>query len=182
MADGNAQNDLATVPPVLDMLVVGGGPAGTAAAFRARELGLSVLVIDQDEVLSILRDWISPEGDPAKDKPVDSSYGPGGKKVPFPSGAKLIEQLVYGDQVPAGELYRKWKGVYEENGIPTLPGTELTGLATGGDGLLVARCAQQRGKDEPLYKARSVVLAMGRGVPTTLTIPGDTRGINYRLR
>src|SRR5262249_30380188 len=120
------------IPPVLDMLVVGGGPAGTAAAFRARELGLSVLVIEQDEILSILRDWISPEGDPAKDKPVDSSYGPGGKKVPFPSGAKLIEQLVYGDQVPAGELYRKWKGVYEENGIPTMPGTELTGLATGG--------------------------------------------------
>ena len=29
---------------VLDLLIVGGGPAGTAAAFRAKELGLEPLV------------------------------------------------------------------------------------------------------------------------------------------
>ena len=72
------------VSDVFDILIVGGGPAGTAAAFRAAELGLSALVIDRDEVLSILCEWISPDGDPEKDKRVDSSYGPddGGPLLP----------------------------------------------------------------------------------------------------
>ncbi len=29
------------LPEILDLLIVGGGPAGTAAAFRAKELGLA---------------------------------------------------------------------------------------------------------------------------------------------
>jgi flavin-dependent dehydrogenase len=36
---------------VLDVLVAGGGLAGFAAALRTIELGLSVLVIEQDERL-----------------------------------------------------------------------------------------------------------------------------------
>jgi hypothetical protein len=36
----------AELPPVLDVLVAGGGPAGTAAAVRCKELGLSCLVVD----------------------------------------------------------------------------------------------------------------------------------------
>ena len=31
---------------VLDVLIVGGGPAGTAAAFRSKELGIEALVIE----------------------------------------------------------------------------------------------------------------------------------------
>ena len=39
---------------VLDMLIVGGGPAGTAAAFRAKELGLKAFLIDFDDILKLL--------------------------------------------------------------------------------------------------------------------------------
>jgi thioredoxin reductase len=41
----------------LDLLIVGGGPCGTAAAWRAHELGMSLLVIDRDCVLSIVKEW-----------------------------------------------------------------------------------------------------------------------------
>ena len=40
-----------------DVLIVGGGPAGTAAAFRAKELGLPPLVIDQDDILQRIREY-----------------------------------------------------------------------------------------------------------------------------
>ena len=50
-----------TLPEILDLLIVGGGPAGTAAAFRAKELGLSALVVDYDDVMKRIRDY-------AKDK------------------------------------------------------------------------------------------------------------------
>ena len=58
------------LPDVLDMLIVGGGPAGTAAAFRAKELGLSALVVDFDDILKRIRDY-------AKNKPILPSFGGG---------------------------------------------------------------------------------------------------------
>ena len=57
------------LPDVLDVLIVGGGPAGTAAAFRAKELGLSALVIDFDDLLKRIRDY-------AKDKLILTSREP----------------------------------------------------------------------------------------------------------
>ena len=39
-----------TLPDVLDVLIVGGGPYGTATAFRAKELGLNALVNDYDDL------------------------------------------------------------------------------------------------------------------------------------
>ena len=40
------------LPEVLDILVVGAGPGGSAAAFRAKELGLAVLTIELDDKLT----------------------------------------------------------------------------------------------------------------------------------
>ena len=56
----------------LDILVVGGGPTGTAAAWRAHELGLSVLVIDRDGMLSIVKQWADNQPKATK---VDADYG-----------------------------------------------------------------------------------------------------------
>ncbi len=56
------------LPDLLDVLIAGGGPAGTVAAMRARELGLSALVIDYDDLMKRIRDY-----DPSKD--ILPSYG-----------------------------------------------------------------------------------------------------------
>ncbi len=54
LADGTLQLDKRVeLPDVLDLLVVGGGPAGTAAAFRAKELGMTALVVDYDDLISM---------------------------------------------------------------------------------------------------------------------------------
>ncbi len=41
---------------VLDMLIGGGGPGGTAAAFRAKELGIEPLMPEHDGLMKPLRD------------------------------------------------------------------------------------------------------------------------------
>ncbi len=159
-----------------DVLIVGAGPAGTAAAFRARELGLAALVIDQEAVLKVLRDWIE-----CDDKKVDSSFGPGGRRVAFPTGGGLVDELVFGDQIPASRIYTKWLDVYIENDVPAKPGLELARLERGADDTWACACID-RSRDEVTLRARAVVLAMGRGVPVQLDMPGDTRGINYVLK
>ena len=42
---------------ILDMLIIGAGPTGTAAAFRAQELAVSSYTIDYDDVIRRIRDY-----------------------------------------------------------------------------------------------------------------------------
>ena len=53
-AEAAARERLADQDLRVELLVVGGGPAGTAAAFRARELGIDALVVDYDDILKNL--------------------------------------------------------------------------------------------------------------------------------
>src|SRR6188474_130272 len=73
------------LPEILDLLIVGGGPMGTATAFRAKELGLAALVIDHDDILKRIRDY-------AKDKLILPDYG-GGDLMTFPEGGELTRAL-----------------------------------------------------------------------------------------
>ena len=98
----------------LDLLVVGGGPTGTAAVWRAHELGMSTLVIDRDCVLSIIKQWGEHQPEP---KDVDADYGDLTDLI-FPAGGALVSQLPYEDQTPADKLYERWMKVYDDK-----PGT-----------------------------------------------------------
>ena len=81
----------------LDVLIVGAGPCGTAAAWRAHELGLSVLIIDRDCVLSIVKEWGEHQPEP---KDVDADYGDLSDLI-FPAGGALVSHVVAsGDHRP----------------------------------------------------------------------------------
>ena len=54
--NGDVLAEPVDLPEILDLLIVGGGPSGTAAAFRAKELGLAALVIDYDDLMKRIRD------------------------------------------------------------------------------------------------------------------------------
>ncbi|MEZ4701010.1 MAG: FHA domain-containing protein [Rhodothermales bacterium] len=159
-------------PEVLDLLVVGGGPAGTAAAFRARELGLAVRVIDYDDLMKRIRDY-------AKEKLILPHFG-GGDAMQFPAGGDLIAALQFGP-IDKDDLCARWRGLYESHRIPWSAGLELTGLESRPDGLITARTWDHRGRVEALFTTRHVALSIGRGVPRRFDIPGDTAGITYRL-
>ena len=156
----------------LDVLVVGGGPAGTATAFRAVEHGLSVQVIDFDDLMRRIRDY-------SKDKLILPGFG-GGDRMAFPRGGPLISALAF-EPIDKDEMCARWKALYREHRVPTRTGVELTGLEPTAGGRWRALAWDNRNRSELAYEARFVVLAVGRGVPRRFDIPGDTEGIAFRL-
>ena len=76
LADGTfVLDEPVAVPEILDLLIVGGGPAGTAAAFRAKELGMAALVIDYDDLMKRIRDYAKDKHRTVDDTPFGG--GPG---------------------------------------------------------------------------------------------------------
>ncbi|MFA6235053.1 MAG: FHA domain-containing protein [Bacteroidota bacterium] len=160
------------LPEVLDALIVGGGPAGTAAAFRAKELGLSALVIDYDDIMKRIRDY-------AKDKLILPDFG-GGDKMRFPKGGDLVARLEF-PPLDKDEMCALWKSFYVECGIPAQVGIELLGAQSDSGGLWEVRCYNHNLKADITYKTRHLLIGIGRGVPRRFDIPGNTEGIAYRL-
>ena len=158
---------------ILDLLVVGGGPGGTAAAFRARELGLSTLVVEYDDLLKRIRDY-------SKDKLILPSFG-GGDRMAFPKGGKLLSTLCF-EPIDKDDMCVAWKGFYRDHGVPVRIGVELTGLEQRSDGLYEAQAWDHSSQRDATFLARHVVLALGRGVPRRFDIPGNTDGIAFHLR
>ena len=161
------------LPDVLDMLIVGGGPAGTAAAFRAKELGVAALVIEIDDVMKRIRDY-----DEAK--PIKPDFG-AGRQMGFPKGGTLIEQLHFFTDVKGGDLCTRWKQLYRDHNVPVQIGVELLGLEPDEDGLWRALVRNHRTETDDTLRATHVVLALGAGMPRRLDVPGDVRAIADRL-
>lgn len=169
--EGRAVSE-AVLPEVLDVLVVGGGPGGTATAFRSRELGLATLVIDLDDVLKRIRDY-------SKDKLILPDFG-GGDRMRFPQGGDLVQRLHF-EPIDKDDMHQTWKTFYAECGVPVRVGTELTGLERRDDGAWNAKTWDHKERCEKIYAARHVVLSIGRGVPRRFDIPGNTDGVAYRM-
>lgn len=162
----------AKLPDVLDLLVVGGGPAGTAAAFRAKEKGLSVLVIDYDDVMKRIRDY-------AKNKLILPDFG-GGDKMKFPIGETLVS-LLHFSPIDKDDMCLTWKGFYREHSVPAQAGVELLGLQHRTDGVWQVKTYNHNNKSDQEFLAKHVAIGIGRGVPRRFDIPGNTDGITYRL-
>src|SRR5262245_897380 len=92
-------DDPVSLPAVLDALIVGGGPFGTAAAFRAKELGLRALVIECDDLMRRIRDY-------AKDKQILPDYG-GGDRMQFPAGGPLVRALQF-EPIDKDQMCQVW--------------------------------------------------------------------------
>jgi thioredoxin reductase len=161
----------------LDLLVVGGGPCGTAAAWRAHELGLSTMVVDRDGVLSIVKEW---SDHLPKPKDVDADYGDRQDLV-FPKGGALVAQLPYDDQTAADQLYARWMKVYDEHKVPYRSGAEFIGCARSPDGLLVAEYMELQTQARGKIHCRALLLALGGGSPAKVRLMGDGLGIRYKL-
>ncbi len=160
------------LPEILDLLIIGGGPGGTTAAFHAKELGLAALVIDFDDVMKRIRDY-------PKDKLILPDFG-GGDKMKFPKGGELINKLIFGP-IDKDDMHSAWKNLYSECNVPAMIGVELTGLEKGADDVWQVKTWNHANKSELNLKARYIIIAIGRGVPRRFDIPGNTDGIAYRL-
>ncbi|MEM8998500.1 MAG: FAD-dependent oxidoreductase, partial [Acidobacteriota bacterium] len=159
-------------PHAVDLLIVGGGPAGLAAALRGHELGLSTLILEADAVMRRIRDY-------SKDKLILPGFG-GGDRMTFPAGGDWIRRLPF-DAIDKDDLVARWRGLAEKAGVERRTGHELTALDDGPDDTFLARVYDHGERRDLVIPARHVALAVGRGVPRRFEIPGETAGIALRL-
>ena len=145
---------------LLDLIIVGAGPAGLSAALTAGSAGLSYVALEREETL-------------------------GGSLLHYPRRKMVLTQPV--DLPPWGALcqeeYAKeallelFEGMVQDHRLDVRFGEPVVDVRREDDGSFLLRSA--RGT----WRARSVVLALGRrGTPRKLGVPGEELPkVMYRL-
>jgi len=137
-------------PRVVDILVVGSGPAGIAATLRARQLGLSFVTIDRNGLGGAVRKY--PHNKVTMTQPVD-----------VPLHGRLRRTKYRKEQ-----LLQMWEELFTRLGITVRHGEEWTDVRPLPDGTLESTTSKET------ILSRFVILAMGRrSTPRRLSVPGE---------
>jgi thioredoxin reductase/NAD-dependent dihydropyrimidine dehydrogenase PreA subunit len=142
----------------LDVVIVGAGPAGLAAALAAKERGLSYALLDQDTFGGTV------------------AHFPRGKVVmTAPAVLPIVGKMRF-TEVSKEELLAFGEKVVADTGLEIKSGQKVDDVVRDGDGFEV-RTANAR------YRSRAVLLAIGRrGTPRKLGVPGEELPkVVYRL-
>lgn len=146
----------------VDVIIVGAGPGGLAAAIRAGELGLSFIVLEKgSRILQGILD----------------TY-PRGKKV-YPTIPKGEEQSFAIPELepanePVEEYFARVMTCVEKRGIQICCGQEFQGITREKGGFAV-----DAGKNH--YGASAVILAFGSNIPIDLGIYGEAKMVARNL-
>lgn len=168
----------ATDPNIIDVLIVGAGPAGAGAALALQESGLRVVVIERSDPFATIHDF------------------PLGKMI-FSEPRELdTPGDLWFEDAPKEELVRRWCAAVKECSLPlqfpeavqqaerTSAGFRVT-TRVGPTGLSrrVVDGASPEAGAENHYTVRRIILAVGkRGKPNQLGIPGeDAAHVQHRL-
>jgi thioredoxin reductase/NAD-dependent dihydropyrimidine dehydrogenase PreA subunit len=147
-------------PDVLDVVIVGCGPAGLSASLHALHHRLRFATLEKEDIGGTVRYY------PRKKIVMTSSVAvPGYGKLSFREVAKE-------------ELIAIWENIVRRTGLHVETGVTVGGITRNPDGWFTV--TSPRGS----YRARRVVLAIGRrGVPRKLNVPGeDLPKVIYSLR
>jgi thioredoxin reductase/NAD-dependent dihydropyrimidine dehydrogenase PreA subunit len=132
-----------------DVLIVGAGPAGLAASLKAKELGLTAVTIDQNDVGGTVRKY------PRRKLVMTQPF-----ELPLHGRVKKTEFV-------KEELVDLWLRVLEEQRITVREGVKFLGTRHE-NGRLVSETSKG-----PIA-TRCVLLALGRrGTPRKLGVPGE---------
>jgi thioredoxin reductase len=142
----------------IDLVVVGSGPAGLSAALRAREHGLTCVVLEQGELAGSIRAF--PRGKVVLDAPLEMP----------------LEGPLWFQECTREELVAQWVRIVRTRRVDVRPFHRVVEVDREGDGYAVTAVEQGARR---AFRARRVVLATGRqGTPRTLDaeIAPDARG------
>ena len=145
--------------PMLDLLIVGAGPAGVACALGAKERGLSAMILEQEVLGGTVAKY--PRRKLVMTQPIE-----------LPLFGKLTR-----DSYSKEELMELWERIVREQELDLRVGEGFKSLTPQPDGhFLVATAGGE-------YRARFVCLALGRrGSPRKLGVPGeDLAKVTYSL-
>jgi len=135
---------------VLELVIVGAGPAGLACALQARLSGLEFVVVEQEEIGGTVAKY------PRRKLVMTQS-------VELPGFGRLDRELYTKE-----ELIELWGEVARAMELPIRTGLEFEQVTRGSDGIFVVKTS--RGE----FRARHVCLALGRrGTPNRLGVRGE---------
>jgi putative YpdA family bacillithiol system oxidoreductase len=137
-------------PGVLDVCIVGAGPAGLSASLRAAEKGLTYVTLEQEELGGTVAKY--PRQKVVMTSPVD-----------FPIHGKFNKLEISKEQ-----LMEFWAAVIKKGNVRVRTQEKVEAIGREADGTLTIKSTGGE------YRARSVILALGRrGTPRKLGIPGE---------
>jgi thioredoxin reductase (NADPH) len=144
---------------VLDVLIVGAGPAGISASLRCAEHGLKALTLERETVGGTVSKY-------PREKLVMTS------PVEFPLHGKFTKTALSKE-----DLLAFWEKIMRRTDLNIHTAEGVESVRKDGDGLFRIRTAQQE------YLAHAVILAMGRaGTPRKLGVKGEELPhVLYRL-
>ncbi len=144
---------------VLDVIIVGAGPAGISASLRATENGMSHLTLERESVGGTVSKY-------PRQKLVMTS------PVEFPLYGKINKT-----QLSKEDLLKLWEKVMERADLNVKTGECVDTIRREDDGVFNVKTSSGA------YRSRSVVMALGRaGTPRKLGVPGEELPhVLYRL-
>lgn len=145
-------------PEVLDVLIVGAGPAGISSALGAMEKKLKFKIVEQDTLGGTV------------------AHFPRGKLVmTSPAELPMVGKVKFGE-ISKEKLLAFWEGVVNDTGLQIAFEERVDGLVRENE---IFRITTTRAE----YSAKTVLLAIGRrGTPRALGISGEDQSkVVYRL-
>jgi len=155
-----AKNKKPSKENVLDVVIIGAGPAGISATLAAKELGLSSITLEQDSLGGTV--YTFPRSKIVMTSPMN---------LPLYGKAKLYN-------TSKDELLQLWKKVISEHNLEILEHTKVEGISPMENETF--KITTNTGNE---YICNQVLLSIGRrGTPRKLGVPGeDTQKVAYRL-
>ncbi|MGB5556014.1 MAG: NAD(P)-binding domain-containing protein [Flavobacteriaceae bacterium] len=145
---------------VLDVVIIGAGPAGISATLEAKKQGLTSITLEQDSLGGTV--YTFPRSKIVMTAPMD---------LPLYGKAKLYD-------TSKDELLQLWKKVISEHDLEILENTKVESIVPIENDIF--KIVTNTGHE---YLCNQVLLSIGRrGTPRKLGIPGeDSENVAYRL-
>ncbi len=146
----------------LDLVIIGGGPAGLSAAAEAEKRGLKYVVLERNKVASTVR-----------------SFPPGKKVYAEPQFVRNVSDLDVDQDLDKDEFLDRIQTLVREKNLHIKEDTEVSQVRKLGERRFEVETA-----DGKSFPARQVLVAIGRqGQPRLLTCPGADMAhkVTYRL-